>query len=220
MAKFAGMCSGKVLAATALASVILAGLVGVAQGSFAPALEAPRTTDASELVLTLDPAASKVHWTLDTSLHAVHGTFALKRGTLRIDTASGKAGGEIVADAASGESGNSSRDKRMHKEVLESPRYTEVTFRPERLDGTPPVQLPANLSAQLRGVLALHGVDHQLTVPVRAELAGGHWKGTSTFCVPYVAWGLKNPSNFLLKAEPVVTIELQLAGTIENQKTP
>ena len=93
--------------------------------------QAQPQTNANEVVLTLDTAQSKVHWTLGTTLHTVHGTFALKRGTVRFDPESGKASGEIVADATSGESGNTSRDKRMHKEILESVRYAEVIFHPD-----------------------------------------------------------------------------------------
>ena len=78
--------------------------------------------------MSVDAAHSAVHWTLDSSVHTVHGTFRVKRGTLSFDSASGKASGEIVVDATSGESGNDSRDHKMHNEVLESSKYTEVIF--------------------------------------------------------------------------------------------
>ncbi len=73
---------------------------------------------ASEVVLTIDPAKSKVQWIVDSTLHTVHGTFNLKSGTLRFDLVTGRAGGEIVVYASSGESGNNSRDARMHKEIF------------------------------------------------------------------------------------------------------
>src|ERR1700737_412347 len=92
---------------------------------------AVRQPPANEIVLRLDPTLSKVHWTLGSSLHTVHGSFAFKKGTLQLDTSTGKASGEIIVDATSGNSGNDSRDKKMHKEVLESGRYAEVIFRPE-----------------------------------------------------------------------------------------
>src|SRR5256714_14744740 len=88
-----------------------------------------------EIVLGLDPAQSKVHWALGSTVHTVHGSFAFKKGTLRLDTSTGKARGEIIVDATSGNSGNDSRDKKMHKEVLESARYAEVIFRPDRVEG-------------------------------------------------------------------------------------
>src|SRR5713226_4010439 len=54
---------------------------------------------ASEFVLGIDPAQSKVRWALGTTLHTVHGTSAFKNGTFHLDPANGKAGGEIVVYA-------------------------------------------------------------------------------------------------------------------------
>jgi polyisoprenoid-binding protein YceI len=201
-----------------LTAILLAvGLLLSASAAHRPS--APRgQTGANEIVLALDPAHSKVHWTLGTTLHTVHGTFALKRGTVRIDPESGKANGEIVADATSGQSGNDSRDKRMHKEILETARYTEVVFRPDRVEG----QVPATgfASVQIHGAFLLHGAEHELTVPVQAEVAADHWKGTAKFRIPYIDWGLKNPSNFLLRTDPAVDIELQMTGVVQSSKTP
>jgi polyisoprenoid-binding protein YceI len=171
-------------------------------------------TIAKELALNVDPGQSTVHWVLGSTLHTVHGTFALKRGRLELNPESGKASGEIVVDAASGESGNTSRDKRMHKEILESQRYTEVVFRPDRADGSIPAQGSSTL--QLHGIFFLHGAQHELTIPVQAELADGRWKGTAKFSVPYIRWGLKNPSNFFLKVDPAVEIELAFAGGVQT----
>src|SRR5579859_989914 len=76
----------------------------------------------------LDPAQTAVKFTLGDVLHTVHGTFRLKRGALQLDPASGKVSGEIVVDARSGESGSTMRDRKMHKEILESDRYPEISF--------------------------------------------------------------------------------------------
>jgi polyisoprenoid-binding protein YceI len=180
--------------------------------------QAPAQRGAEEIVLAVDPAQSKVHWTLGGSLHTVHGTFALKRGTLRLEPASGKASGEIAADATSGESGNDSRDKKMHKEILESARYTEVVFRPDHVEGK--VQAQGSSTVQVHGTFLLHGAEHELSVPVQADLTPDHWKGSAKFSVPYVQWGLKNPSNFLLKTDPSVGIELEMTGDVQSPKTP
>src|ERR1035438_6321701 len=37
----------------------------------------------SEVLLAVNPAQSTVHWSVDSSLHLVHGTFALKSGDFR-----------------------------------------------------------------------------------------------------------------------------------------
>src|SRR5260370_1372946 len=137
------------------------------------------------------------------------------RLTLRFELATGNVNGEIVVDAGSGQSGSDSRDKKMHKEVLESSRFTEIIFRPERVEGT--VQPQGTSSTHLHGVCVLHGSEHEITVPVRAGLKSDQWKGTATFSVPYNEWGLKNPGNFLLKVDHTVSIEVEMAGRVQTQ---
>lgn len=171
-----------------------------------------------EVTLNLDPAQSKVRWTLGSTLHTVHGTFALKRGAVRFDPASGNASGEFAADAASGESGNEGRDKKMHREILESGKYTELIFRPHRIEGKLLTQ--GSCSVQVHGKFLLHGAEHDLAVPVQAELNGKSWKGSAKFSVPYIQWGLKSPNTFLLKADPAVEIELELGGTMQGAVVP
>jgi polyisoprenoid-binding protein YceI len=176
---------------------------------------AARPAPASEIVLGIDPAESKVQWTLGSTVHTVHGSFAFKKGTLRLDTSTGKASGEIIVDARSGNSGNDSRDKKMHKEVLESGQYAEVVFRPDRVAGK--ITPPGAFSAQVHGILILHGGEHELTVPVKAQLSGDHWTGSATFSVPFIDWGLKNPGNFFLRVNHTVEIEVELEGRLENR---
>ena len=202
---------------TRLVSITAVTILALLVLSALPQHAAPQAPP-SELFLVLDPAASKVHWVLDTTLHTVHGTFALKKGTLHLDLATGKADGEIVADATSGNSGNDGRDKKMHKEVLESGRYAEVIFRPDRVQGKIAPQGTSNV--QVHGILLLHGSEHELTVPVQAELAVDHWTGSAKFSVPFIDWGLKNPGNFFLKVNHEVDIELELKGSLKNSAAP
>src|SRR5260370_3395078 len=113
---------------------LVAAPVTLAVLSALPQHAAPRPP-ASEIVLGIDPAKSNVHWTLGSTVHTVHGSFAFKKGTLQLDTSTGKARGEIIGVAASGNSCNDSRDNKMHKDVLGSGRYAEVIFRPARVKG-------------------------------------------------------------------------------------
>jgi polyisoprenoid-binding protein YceI len=204
---------GRLALGVASLSLLVATMEAVvpdAPGSAHAAAIAQSVDSARAVVLAVDAAQSKVNFTLGTTLHTVHGTFALKRGTLRVEQ-DGKASGEIAADSASGQSGDSGRDKKMHKDVLESAKYTEVVFRPDRVDGKFPAR--GTVSVQMHGTFVLHGSEHELMVPVNGEITGSHWHGTGTFKIPYVEWGLKSPSNFILKADPVVEVELELVGT-------
>ena len=130
-----------------------------------PARPSPRSPGRS----SIDPAQTKVEFTLGSLLHTVHGTFQLKRGTLRFDPQSGKASGELVVDATSGESGSPARDKRMHASILESAKYPEITFRPDRVDGK--VAAEGKSQVQLHGMFAIHGAEHEILLPVTVDAA-------------------------------------------------
>lgn len=179
-------------------------------------LQNAKQTASPELELTLDPAQSAVYYTVDSTLHTVHGTFALTRGTVQFDPETDKASGEIVVSTPSGDSGDRSRDTRMHKEILESAKYPEVIFRPTQIEGH--VVRSGGSDVRLHGIFSIHGSDHELVATVHVELSPDRWKGTCTFDVPYIAWGIKNPSNFLLKVKPVVNVEMETAGSVQTVK--
>src|ERR1700676_1346519 len=198
------------------ALVLLLGIAAPIRQTAAPVQSTHAAPAATQIVLSVDPAKSTVHWTVESSLHTVHGTFHVKRGTLSVDPATGKTSGEIVVDATSGESGNDGRDRRMHKEILESAQYSEVVFRPDHADGT--IVAQGNSSLKLHGIFSLHGADHELSVPAQAMLKADEWRGTAAFEVPYIQWGLKNPSNFLLRVRPFVDVQLDLAGSVRQAR--
>lgn len=174
-------------------------------------------TPTSEIVLSLDPAQSKVHFAVDSTVHTVHGTFNVKSGAVRFDPETGKASGEIVVIASSGDSGNDSRDARMHKQILESPKYPDVIFHPTQVEGKVAPSGPSDV--KLHGMFSIHGADHELTAQVHAELAKDHWTGTAKFEIPYVAWGIKNPSNFFLKVKHIVDVDMDMSGPAKIAQT-
>ena len=167
---------------------------------------------AQQTTLQLDPAQTSVKFTLGDVLHTVHGTFRLKHGTLQFDPTSGKLSGEIVVDARSGESGSGMRDRKMHKEVIESEQYPEISFRPDRVEGT--VASHGKSSVKVHGMFRIHGVDREIMVPAETEMSADRWMATVHFTVPYEKWGMKNPSNLFLKVNDSVEIDLSAAGSV------
>ena len=164
--------------------------------------------------VVFDPAQTQIRWRLEADLHKVDGTFKLKSGEFILDPATGVAEGEILVDATTGESGNPARDKRMHDEVLESNRYPAMFFHPTQIKGAfKPGEATQQLQAQ--GSFNIHGADHALEMPVKVETAGDTVTTTARFTVPYVAWGMKNPSKLLLRVNKQVEIEVIAKGTIK-----
>ncbi len=115
-------------------------------------------------------------------------------------------------DAKSGDSGSGMRDRKMHKEVLESARYPEISFRPDRVEGS--VASQGKSSVKVHGMFSIHGVDREITVPADVEMAADHWTATVHFTVPYEKWGMKNPSTLFLKVNDSVEIDLTAAGSV------
>ncbi len=165
------------------------------------------------LKVELDPAQTRIDWKLD-GLHTTHGTFKLKSGELFFNPATGVAEGEILVDATTGESGNADRDKRMHDEVLESNRYPAIFFHPSHVKGEFR-QVGGTQQLVGQGTFTIHGADHPLELPLTVQVTGSTITATTKFTVPYVEWGMKNPSRFIFRISKQVNIEVTAKGSIE-----
>jgi polyisoprenoid-binding protein YceI len=166
----------------------------------------------AESTIELDPSRTTIGFTLADVLHTVHGSFKLKRGSITFESSTGKASGEIVVDVASGSSGNGGRDKRMQKEILESARYPDAAFIADRVSG----ELAPRGASELdvHGAFQIHGASHEMTFHFRADANGGEVASSTSFTIPYVQWGMKNPSNFLLKVSDKVEMNIQAVGRL------
>jgi polyisoprenoid-binding protein YceI len=166
--------------------------------------------------VVLDPAQTEIHWKL-TGLHPVHGTFKLKSGEFLFNPNTGTAEGEILVDATTGESGNAARDKRMQDEVLESNRYPAIFYHPAEIKG-PFKAGEGTQDLTAEGTFNIHGADHPLKLPLKVQISAGTATATTRFTVPYVEWGMKNPSRLLLRVSKQVEIEVNAKGTVKQSE--
>ena len=181
------------------------------------ALSLAALASGQQVRLHLDRSQTQVQFTLGDVLHTVHGVFKLKSGDLWFDPSSGQAGGQIIVDASSGESGSEARDSRMHKNILESAMFPDITFVPDRVDGK--MNLDGDSGITLHGQLALHGAAHDLTMNVKTHVDHQHLTADVSFPVPYVKWGMKNPSTLFLRVKDTVEIGIQASGEL-SRTTP
>lgn len=179
-------------------------------GALALILAAGCRAQTSPAVFEFVPAQSSVTFTLGDTVHTVHGAFAFKRGKVTYNPSTGELAGEVVLDATTAHSGNGMRDRKMHKEILESAKYPEIVFRPDRVDGR--VGMQGTSTVQVHGIFSIHGGDHEMTVPIQVDMAADHWTATGHFVVPYAKWGMKNPSTFLLRVSESVEIGVHASG--------
>ena len=164
----------------------------------------------------LDPAKSEVHFKLDDPLHGVEGTFHVQESSVTFDSHTGRMSGMISVDAASGDSGNGSRDKKMRNDELKAPTFSTVTFAPTHYTGT--LTTSGDSTITVDGTFTLLGTPHEISVPMQVHFDGSQCKAVGSFIVPYVKWGMKDPSNFVLRVGKEVTVNLVLAGSVAGGK--
>ena len=169
---------------------------------------------AQQTQIKLDPARTRVEWTLGDVLHTVQGTFQLKSGTIVFDPQTGAASGQVVVDATSGNSGNGMRDSKMKKDVLESARYPEIVFTPKHVSGY--VAGQESSTVQVAGTFAIHGGTHDLTLTLPIVVKNTGVEAHTKFIVPYEEWGMKNPSTLFLKVEKTVQISISAVGELQT----
>jgi len=178
-------------------------------------ISAVTCTAASHTTFDLDAAQTEIKFSVQSTLHTVHGTFKIKRGSIQLDSQTGKSSGEIVIDLASGESGNGPRDKRMHKEIIESQKYPDAVFTPDHFEGHIAPQGTSGID--VHGDFRIHGADHDLTMHFQVQANISRYIATTHFTIPYVQWGMKNPSNFLLKVADTIDVEVRAVALEKSQ---
>jgi polyisoprenoid-binding protein YceI len=162
--------------------------------------------------VTLDPAQTKIN----ISVHDVHGgfqgSFKLKSGILTFDRQTGAANGELIVDAATGDTGNSSRNRKMYKDLLEIQRYPEITFAAKKVMGDLAPQ--ENSNVQVQGMFHIHGVEHDLTLSVAVQFNADKVTAMTSFVVPYESWRMKNPSLFFLRVDGKADVSVSVVGRV------
>ena len=169
---------------------------------------------AAEQVLTLDPTDTQIDFDLGATGHDVHGTFALRSGEIRFDPVSGSASGRLVVDASSAATGNGKRDRTMHEKVLESEEFPAFVFVPQRIDG----QLATSGKSRftVHGTLEIHGEHHPLDMVTTANFEGPRMHAEATFSIPFVAWGMHDPSFLFLRVEKEVQVSVSFDGELSQ----
>jgi polyisoprenoid-binding protein YceI len=162
----------------------------------------------------VNPDASEVKMTLKTNHEMVNGTFHVQSGSIEFDRGAPKMSGSVVVAAGSGKTGNDSRDKKMNKDILKVDQYTTVSFAPKTYTGT--IAAGGDSTIQVSGVFTLLGTPHDLTIPMQIHMENGKASAKTHFVVPYVQWGLKNPSFMIWKADNDVAVDLNLVGQLSN----
>lgn len=163
----------------------------------------------------INPANSKVEFNLG-GFHEVNGVFSVTSGNITFDTSSGKMSGSIVVSAASGNSDNTARDKTMKKSELHVKKFPQIIFAPSQFTGT--LNASGASTIQVHGLFTLIGKAHPIVVPMSVQIHGNQCTAAGTFTIPYVSWGMKQPSMMFMKEAKDVKIDVTFEGSLSEGK--
>jgi polyisoprenoid-binding protein YceI len=105
----------------------------------------------------------------------------------------------------------------MHGAILESGSFPEITYRPARVSGH--IDLASGGDVTVDGTFRLHGTDHPLQLTVHLQPQGNGAKLATHFSIPFVAWGLKDPSTFVFRTEKQVELDVDATFTPAPEHT-
>ena len=169
---------------------------------------------AQQQTFVANPDASTVKMTLKTTHEVVNGTFHIQSGSLEFDRSAARMSGSVIVLAGSGKTGNGSRDKKMNKDILEVEQHATVSFEPKSYAGA--IASSGDSTIQVTGIFTLLGRPHEITIPILVHLEGTTATAKADFVVPYIQWGLKDPSFLFWKADKDVAIDLSLTGRLSQ----
>ena len=169
---------------------------------------------ADSLTLTLDPTATTIELGFGATLHSVAGTLEVREGKIDFDPATGQANGRIVIDATSAWTGIGRRDRKMHNKILESQKYPDMVFTVERISGS--LNPEGRSEIELHGILDMHGVQRPVDLLATANAKDDRVNAVGRMTIPYLEWGMADPSFFILRVEKEVRIVVKASGHLST----
>jgi polyisoprenoid-binding protein YceI len=100
----------------------------------------------------------------------------------------------------------------MHKEILQSEQFPDATFTPMKMSG--PFSPQGSSEIQVDGTFRIHGSDHPITLAIPLQISGNSANLKTQLVIPYVKWGMKNPSTFVLRVSDKVELDVAATGRL------
>lgn len=171
------------------------------------------TTPAQQLTVQIDPQTTEIHFKLGATMHTVKGDATVESGNFSIDTATQKLEGALVVPAAGLKTHNKDRDHNMYVDVLETEKFPNIVLKLERYEGT--LAREGVSQVTLHATMQIHGVEKPLQFPTEVKIDGKTFTAKGDFDVPYVEWGMRDPSNFVLRVSKKVQVRLFVSGQLQ-----
>jgi polyisoprenoid-binding protein YceI len=174
---------------------------------------------AKVLRLRVDPVATQIVATVDEPLARIRGnvsgSFQVVTGEVDGDPANPVATGhvDIVINATTYQSDSARRDKAVLRDALETRLYPVIKFVSTRIESLKWDAPNVIGSATIVGNLTLHGVTHEIRVPISATLAPDHsFSADGDFQFDCTDFGITPPHRLfgVLRAGKIVDLNFRV----------
>ena len=102
----------------------------------------------------------------------------------------------------------------MTDDELKASTFKTISFTPISFTGS--FNPASDSTLTVHGLFTILGTPHDLDVPMKIHISGDQLHATGSFPVPYIQWGLKDPSTFMIHVNKEVQIDLVLTGTLRH----
>lgn len=165
------------------------------------------------VVYRIDPSTARVRFELPATLHTVHGRSDEVAGTvvLRAGEDGYELEGSVRIPAASLDTGNARRDRKMRSESLLAAVHPDILFEPRRLRAarTEP-SVPGRASFLLEGELSVRGVSRPVAVRVEVSDDGGRLLVDGETELAWADFGVPDPSFLLVRIARRLTVRIHV----------
>jgi polyisoprenoid-binding protein YceI len=186
---------------------VVAGLVALALGAGAAS-----AAHAGTMRYRILPDRSKVAYVSGTQLGEFRGDAGAVTGEVRFDPATPPRADVAVTIQAGGlKSDNAVRDRHLHEKVLEVGRFPTIVLTAREFKAAPAANGTRG-EGVLVGVLALHGVERPVSIPLRYTVENGQMQAQARFTIDLTDFALVPPSLLGLTVRKQVVVEAEFVA--------
>jgi polyisoprenoid-binding protein YceI len=163
----------------------------------------------------IEAGRSSVSFEMAATLHTVIGRTTSVSGALTTPVSAGVEGfpvsGSISIKAATLDTDNSARDRKMKSRILSVEKYPEITFVPTRATGAGlSLAAGARVNFTLEGTLTILETTRPVSIAVSAVIGQDRLTADGTTAILFPDYGVPDPSNFFLRVQPNLKISIHL----------
>jgi polyisoprenoid-binding protein YceI len=192
----------------------IASVPALAASSSAGLPDAPPPAGASA-DYRIAPGRSTVRFELDATGHTVHGASSQVSGAVQFDpnNLSREARVAFRVEAATLDTGNRTRDKKMRTSHLETDKFPRIEFESSKIEALAP-SLREGESQELKvtGFLSLHGVKRSLSFPVKAARHGKELTVSGATTLKMTDYAIPLPKFLFFSVKDEVKVSFDVAA--------